>query len=246
MQLSDLLPEIEAAAVRGWPATVQTPIDGWLFRHSAGGSVRANSVATLAFSDADPDVAIRAVEAIAVAHGVNACFTVSDVSVPADLDARLAAHGYIRGDDHVTMAKAVANSTVLPEGVTVSPIPSPGWMAVYLSGLSEDRRAVAPEILRRLSAAALYVSAFDAGDVISSGLTIGDGSVASIQCMASAPEARRRGGAQRVLQAIEAIAARDGRQALYLQTSGDNAAARTLYARMGFAVIGHYHTRTKR
>lgn len=245
MQLAALLPEIEGAAVRGWPATVQIPFDGWLWRHSTGGSVRANSVAALAFTGTDPEAAIDAIEAAAEARSVRACFTVSDASVPSDLDARLAARGYARGDDHVTMAKWIASSATLPAGVALSAELSPGWMAVYLSGLSENRRATAPEILRRLPAAATYVSAFDGDSVISSGLTIGDGRVASVQCMASAPEARRRGGAQRVLQAIEAQAAKEGRLALYLQTSGDNAAARALYERMGFTVIGRYHTRTK-
>lgn len=244
MQLMTFLPEIEGAAVRGWPATIQIPIDGWLWRHSTGGSVRANTVAALAFTGSDPESAIDAVEGMAKIQGTRACFTVSDASVPADLDARLAARGYARGDDHVTMAKAVDNSATQPPGVMLSAAPSPGWMAAYLSGLSEDRRAMAPEILRRLPSAAIYVSAVEGHDVISSGLTIGDGRVASIQCMASAPTARRRGGAQRVLQSIEARAARDGRQVLYLQTSGDNVAARALYERMGFAVVGHYHTRT--
>lgn len=244
-ELTSLLPSIEAAAVRGWPALVTADVSGWLWRQSSGGSVRANSVATLAFSGADLDAAIAVIESHARRCSVPACFTLSDVAMPADLDARLAERGYARGGDHLTLAKRVAANTILPAGVAVAAAPSRDWLEVYRSGLSPDRRDMAPRILDRLPASARYVSSIADGTTISSGLTIGDGAVASVQCMATLPGARRLGGAQRVLQAIEHLAAQDARTALYLQTGADNAAAIALYQRIGFAIIGHYHTRTQ-
>lgn len=244
--LKSLLPAIEAAAVRGWPALTTVAVQGWLWRHSSGGSVRANSVATTGFTGHDIDAAIDQVEALARQHGAPACFTISDVSVPADLDARLDARGYTRGHDHVTMANRIDTEASMPEGTTASAHPTPGWLTAYLAGLSEDRRATAPHILARLPANAVYIAATCRdGRTISSGLSIGDGDVASVQCMATLPEARRQGGAGRVLQAIEAIAAKAGHTALYLQADGGNANAVALYQRAGFSVIGHYHTRTK-
>ena len=239
------LQEIEAAAVRGWPALETAVVDGWLWRQTSGGSVRANSVATLAFSGDDIEVAITTVEAHARRRSAPACFTVSDVSVPADIDARLAARGYLRGGDHVTMAKRVAADAPLPKATHAAKTPTADWLAIYLSGLALDRRAVAPQILAGLPASAIYVSALADGREISSGLTIGDGSFASVQCMATLPDARRQGGAHRVLQAIEHVAGNNGQTTLYLQTNGDNDSAIALYQRAGFAVIGHYHTRTK-
>ena len=38
---SGLLMDIERAAVRGWPAFEQIAVDGWLYRRSGGGSIRA-------------------------------------------------------------------------------------------------------------------------------------------------------------------------------------------------------------
>ena len=245
MDLKALLPEIEAAAVRGWPALETAEIDGWLWRRASGGSIRANSVATLAFTGRDSEPAIDRVEAHSRQRSAPACFSISDVSVPPDLDARLDSRGYVRGDDHVTMAVRIDARAALPDGVALAGAPSSDWLVVYLSGLSDNRRAVAPHILERLPASAVYVSAMHGGRVISSGLTIGDGRVASVQCMATLPDARRQGGAQQVLAAIEHVASQGGRTALYLQTGGDNLAARALYERAGFQVIGHYHTRTK-
>ena len=51
-------------------------------------------------------------------------------------------------------------------------------------------------------------------------------------------------GRERVLAAIETVASVNGAAYLYLQTGADNASARALYERFGFAVIGHYHTRS--
>jgi N-acetylglutamate synthase len=244
MSLTALLPAIEAAAVRGWPARATAHVDGWLWRHASGGSIRANSVAALTYTGADLDTSIDRVEAVAKAHGVPACFTISDISEPAGLDAALAARGYARGSDHVTMAKPVDPATPLPGDVTIAHAASAGWLDAYFSGLSADRRPVAPEILDRLPTTALYVAACSQGRVVSSGLSIPDGAVASVQCMATLPDAKRQGGARRVLAGIEHCAARNGQTVLYLQTGADNTAAQALYIRTGFSLIGRYHTRT--
>ena len=102
------LAEIEQAAVRSWPALETAEIGGWLWRYASGGSQRANSVATLAFDGRDVDAAVREAEGRYRAKGALCRFTVTDVSKPADLDARLAAMGCERGQEHGTMAKEIA------------------------------------------------------------------------------------------------------------------------------------------
>jgi hypothetical protein len=57
-----LLAQIEAAAVRAWPALETADIDGWLWRYASGGSLRANSVSTLSFRGVDLDAAVRDAE----------------------------------------------------------------------------------------------------------------------------------------------------------------------------------------
>lgn len=239
---SELL-AIEEAAVRGWPALHAATIDGWVWRHTSGGSVRANSVAALSYIGPDVEAAIDEVARRYRGAGAPPRFTVSEVSMPADLDARLAARGYIRGDDHVTMAKRIEPRPAPADGVEVGAEPTPQWMEVYLSGLSEDRRGVAPRILAGLPARRMYFGCQRAGEILASGLSIADGNLASVQCMATLPEAQRQGCAHSVLAAIECWAARQGCDLLYLQTGADNAPARALYTRCGFFLAGRYHTR---
>ena len=240
-----LLRDIEPAAVRGWPALESRALDGWLWRHTSGGSIRANTVAALDYSGADIEQSIDTMEGWYRERGAPVAFTISDVSMPADLDARLDARGYRRGESHVTMAKRVDPEATLPERVSVGVQPTNGWMDAYLSGLSEDRRGIAPKLIANLPRSAVFISHDIGGVAGSSGLTVIDGRVASVQCMATLPHARRKGGAQAVLGGIEAVAAQNRVEWLYLQTSHDNTAARTLYARLGFEVVGHYHVRQK-
>lgn len=239
-----LLRAIERAAVRGWPALETEDIDGWLARASSGGSTRANSVAALDWRGADLDRAIARVVTFYEARGARAKFTISDVAEPAGLDAQLAARGWQRHGEHVTMAKPV---TAGPAGggieVRLATASTPEWYAVYLHGLSDNRRAVAPRIVEAVPQPRAFVSGLIDGRVVASGLSVVDGEVASVQCMATAAAARRKGAARAVLAAIEANAAAAGAKWLYLQAEGDNAPAISLYASLGYRLLGRYHTR---
>jgi ribosomal protein S18 acetylase RimI-like enzyme len=244
---AEQLAEIERAAVRSWPALETADIEGWLWRYASGGSLRANSVAALAFTGRDPDAAIAAVERLYAAKGAPCRFTVSEASAPADLDALLAVRGYERGEDHVTMAKDIAGSTVqLPAGVTVMREPTSDWLDIYLAGLSGDRRAVAPRLLAGLRPQHSYFGCSRSGRLVSSGLSVVNGPLASVQCMATQHAARRQGGARAVLRAIEAHARHAGCRHLYLQAEAANTAALSLYQAFGFRVAGRYHMRSKR
>jgi len=244
---AEALLEIEHAAVRSWPALETAEVDGWLWRYASGGSLRANSVAALLFTGSDANAAITAVEQLYQAKHAPCRFTVSDVSVPADLDKLLVNRGYDRGQDHVTMTKDIAGSTLpLPADVAVMREPTPEWLDIYLGGLNGDRRAAAPRILAGLPPQRSYLACGRTGRLLSSGLTVVDGALASVQCMATLPAARRQGGARAVLQAIEAHARAAGCHRLYLQAEAANTAAVALYQGFGFHIAGRYHVRSKR
>ena len=241
-----ILTDVEWAAVRSWPALETADIHGWLWRYASGGSQRANSVAALAFTGTNVERAIDDAEQRYRARGAPSRFTLSEIAVPGDLDARLERRGYARGDDHLTMVKEVSAAAAKPASVEISAAPDPAWMAVYLTGLSADRKAAAPAILAGLPAQRAFLSCRREVAVVASGLTIADGDLASVQCMATLPAARRKGCAHAVLRAIEAQAAARACRYLDPQAEAANVAAIGLYESFGFHVAGRYHLRTKR
>jgi N-acetylglutamate synthase len=240
------LAAMEAAAVRSWPAPETADVEGWLWRYASGGSFRANSVSALAFSGRDVEAAVRDVEHRYRAKGAPCRFTITEVSAPADLDVRLAAMGYVQGEPHATMAKEIGRpATHSPADVEWSAEPTPEWLAVYLSGLTPNRREVAPAILAGVPGPRCFLSCRRLGAVVASGLSVADGRLASVQCMATLAGARRQGCAHAVLSAIEAWAAAQGCAQLHLQVESVNTAAVALYEGFGFRVAGRYHLRVK-
>lgn len=245
------LAAIERAAVRGWPALETAVIDGWLARASSGGSVRANTVSALDYCGGDLDRSIAAVRAFYRQRGLPARFTITEVDNPGGLDAALADRNFVRSDDHLTFAKDIAVRTSLAAAATARQdlrvdhhdAPTAEWFDVYLQGLSGDRRAVAPRLVQGVPGPRAFFSCFRDGQVIASGLSVADGSLASVQCMATLAAARRSGAASLVLAALETWAGQQGARRLYLQTDLANVAATSLYARQGFQIIGRYHTR---
>lgn len=239
---------LERAAVRGWPALEAVGIDGWLARASAGGSVRANSVSALDYSGLDLDASIARVVAFYRSKRARPRFTITDVSLPTGLDALLGRLGWVRGGDHLTMTKHLAgvaqsDGHALDLTITRHDHPTPGWYRVYLEGLSGDRRDVAPRLVERVPAPCCFFSGVRDGRVVASGLSVLDGALASVQCMATLPEARRTGVARAVLAAIEAYACEGGARRLYLQADAGNVAATSLYRSVGFEAAGRYHAR---
>ncbi len=243
--LVDLL-AIERAAVRGWPALDIENCDGWLLRYASGGSVRANSVAALDWHGDDFNKSLQRAVAFYRHRGARPRFTISDMTQPPDLDARLDRRGWTRGVVHLTMTKTMTappRASVPQACVQRSGAASRDWLGPYLAGLSDDRRLVAPRLVHNVPLPRTFYSVVRDGRVIASGLSVPDGPLASVQCMATLPEARRTGAATALLVAIEHDAGQHGVLRLYLQADGSNTAAIRLYERFGFGVAGRYHSR---
>jgi len=227
---------IERLHVRAWPALETADVDGWLWRRSGGGSNRANSVSTVRFNGRDPEAALNRIEARYRARGAPARVGTYELSEPPDLPQRLAARGYRNDETTVTMMKPVAPHAI-PVDVAMTDAPDDGWREVYLGAITENRRVVNARILASIPRPCAFFAGLRNGHVISTGLGVADGGFAAIECMATRAEARRQGGAQAVLAAIEAWAAAQGVRILALQAVAANAAAIALYRGAGFAPV---------
>src|SRR4051812_35432701 len=116
---------------QGWPAAHSTELDGWLVRHNAGVTLRANSVLPRR-APFDPGKALDYVETLYSAQGITPSFQISPAVQPSDLDAHLEARGYaVRNPTLVQCAEVsevLAKLPVTTVAVNISSTPSASWM----------------------------------------------------------------------------------------------------------------------
>ena len=257
--------EVEAATWR--PVRVHG-IEGWRAGISGGFTRRANSVMTAA-SPAGVDDAVNRVERLYADAGHAPVFRVGRESQPPDLASRLEARGYRSAAQTLVMvhedleglaasgAQALADpagafSIVTAEGPDDAWLT--GWLGVKAASAPVDRE-LALDILTGSPAA--YLTAFErsestgsaeGADLVPRGpATLGVIRAAfandwvALACLAVAPAARRRGLASALTAAAAREAHRRGARRAFLQVEHANAAAITVYERLGFVPADAYH-----
>ena len=143
-------------------------------------------------------------------------------------------------------------------GVEISEHPSAEWLELWWSvdgrgGAAELETARA--ILTGCPALYALVRDDDGGPaavgrlaVVHGGATVpgGAGSWGGLYCMATRPDARRRGYATRVQQALVRAGAEQGLAGYWLLVMASNTVARELYSRAGFREVSRYYYRQER
>ncbi len=217
-----------------WPAAETRRLGSWTLRRGEGGGNRV-SAATRDGPDADP----APVEAAMRGWSQAPLFQIR----PGDgaLDATLAARGYARADPTLILAIAVAEVSP-PTALAAIPCSAPlACMAEIwdAGGVGPARRAVMDRarqpktwLLGRLEnrpAGAAFVAVRDAAAMLHA-LEVADG-------------ARRRGLGADMTRGAAAWAAGRGAETLCAAVTEANAAARALYAGLGFREASRYHYR---
>ncbi|MEW9553151.1 GNAT family N-acetyltransferase [Nonomuraea sp. NPDC050783] len=234
-----------------WPAYEQRVHDGWVLRYAGGVTKRANSVLPLG-RPADLDAAIGAAEAFYGGRGQRCAFSMG-LGAPPGLDEELERRGYERVDPTLVMtapAPAPASAPVLAarpasaaeEKVRIEDRPWAGWLDTwwavdgrYDSGLARAARICA-------GVPAWYGAYEESGETLAVGRAVPQDGTLGIYCMATLPQARRRGLARAVLRALVRHA---GATSAYLLTTEPNRAAQALYRGEGFEVASRYHYRVR-
>ena len=233
---------IEKAALRAWPALETASIDGWLWRYTGGGSQRANSVSALTFTGTDAEAAIDEAERRYRARGASPMFQICDINAPADLDDRLERRGYRLQEPCTALAKEIAPGELQPDIEIASSFSEP-WLGVYLPGISESRRHLAPKILAGVPPPRAFFLLGSNGEPVSAALGVVAHGVVIAECVATRAEFRRNGGSARIMTALEAWGARHGATIAALQAVAANEPAQALYAKLDYARVGGYHYR---
>jgi RimJ/RimL family protein N-acetyltransferase len=248
---NETLRRLERLHVRAWPASETARVDGWLWRWSGGGSQRANSVSTIDFTGNDMAAALDQVEARYRAKDVPSQLHTFALTQPAGLPALLVARGYGAGETTLTML-----ATAAPPGpvrapshhaapafdvpafeVTIADDPGAEWLAVYMEAITDSRRTVNGQILRRIPDPRAFVSVWRDGRVISTALGVVDGGHAVAECVGTREAARGQGAAASAMRALMLWASSLGAHTIGLQVVERNQPALGLCRRLGFQAV---------
>ncbi|HSO91018.1 MAG TPA: GNAT family N-acetyltransferase [Arthrobacter sp.] len=235
-----------------WPAADREESGGWVLRAASGVTQRANSVWPR--------------EPGADAHGLFAAlrearlwyrnrrlpliFQVFEDPSYAPLNAVLDEEGFTRQSETLVLIRdGATDSPETDSGVEISAEPSPEWLRLWWSvdgRGGETALAVARGILERCPS--LYALVRDDGGrpAAVGRLALPPGGAGGLYCMATRPDARRRGHAARILQALLREGDARSLNSYWLLVMASNAGARELYARAGFQAAGRYLYRQER
>ena len=252
-----LLSRVEDAGINASAPPQQRWIDGWLVRFSPGKAKRARCVQAVAVGRLPLDERLALCAAVLRDAGLPLVLRLTPFSQPAGLDQALASRGFQRLEDTRVMVLPVITD---PSGVPAAP--ADRWPdALRLDRLSAVEFAAvvgglrgSPAHQRAAQAERLALSPVpyqgwalrrrSDGAVLACGQTAIEADLVGLYDVFSHPEARGQGLARQMCAALLAQARAAGARLAYLQVDADNAPARAIYHRLGFADVYAYHYRS--
>ncbi len=245
-----LLSRIEDAGLNASAPPQQRWLDGWLLRLSPGKAKRARCINAVAEGRLPLAERLALAEAAYREAGLPLFVRITPFTQPAGLDALLAGRGHHALDDTRVMVApdAAVRALPVPAGLQLERLGAADFAEVVglLRGsppgqrqAHAERLALSPVpyegwVLRRQRDAA----------IVACGQFAREADLVGLYDVFTLPNQRGRGLARCLCSQLLARAAGLGARVAYLQTEGDNAAARTVYHRLGFADAFAYHYRT--
>ncbi|MFF1302653.1 GNAT family N-acetyltransferase [Streptomyces sp. NPDC058307] len=233
--------ELARIAARGWRPVESEWLGEWELRAASGFTRRANSVLPLGDPGLPLDEALAAVRRWYGDRGLPAYVQTATGAAGTQevLCAQLEARGWTREvtAELWTGALAPVADRSGAEGVVLSREADADWLARY------QRKGVGEVALRVLGSGPSVWFATVPGEEAPAaiGRCVVDGRWAGFAAVEVDPALRRRGLASTVMAALAQRALDEGASAAWLQVESDNAGARALYDRLGFAPHHAYH-----
>lgn len=232
------LPSIEAferAGLAAWPGIEVQWDRNWVRRAAGGYTKRANS--TQCFDPDDfEDADVRVISACSwmIVRKIKPVFRITPLSSP-ELNATLDEAGWRAIDESHLLAMELGNHDADP-GATFLPVLDDNFLAVArrLQGYDDAAMTAMKNLLAAFTVPAVgVVFARDGEAVASAIMAVADGIVITGNVVTD-PARRRQGLARAMMQSGLAWARREGARFAALNVQADNAAAKALYAGLGY------------
>lgn len=245
-----LLSRVEDAGINASAPPQQRWLDGWLLRFSPGKAKRARCVQAVADGRLPLDQRLALCQAVFAGAGLPMVLRITPFSRPAGLDAALAARGYRRADDTRVMVAPACPSVAdaLPAGHVLQRCGAAEFserVGAWRGSSAGQRAAMAQRLMQSpvpYQGWLLRRSGDDA--LLACGQTATEADLVGLYDVFTDPAARGQGWARRLCSQLLAQAHAAGARVAYLQVDADNAPARAIYQRLGFADAYAYHYRS--
>ena len=240
---------IEEAGLNHLQSRRQLFYDGWLLFLLAGEAKRARSVNPHFGSSLPLPRKIAHCETLYARHGLSTLFRITPFAQPVELDAALAARGYLAFDPTFVQIAPLDRPTTIagpPDVQLRAPL-----IDAFVEAVGEMRGSPAPQRsahLERLAQSPLQIHTVVArvdGRDAGAGLIAIEGDTAGVFDVVTHHGFARRGVATAMVAALVDRAWERGARRMYLQVSASNVPALHLYRRFGFATLYTYHYRAR-
>ena len=235
--------DLERLAARSWRGLEEQRYGDWLLRAGAGFTGRANSVLMVGDPPEDLPTAVGTVTRWYAERGLRPRAQVPLPGAEA-ADAALSAAGWTRDDDNLILTASLAGWPAPAVDVELAKEPDESWLAGY-----QYRGTPLPPVARavlvnaddpvfaavRCEPGPAPLAAVARGVLVEGWLCV--------TAVTVDERYRRRGLATAIMAGLGAWARERGGHSCVLQVAGGNAAARTLYERLGFTEHHRYHYR---
>ncbi len=232
----DQIARIEEAALNAWSAPRQMVYDGWLLRFTGGSSKRVNSVNILYPSQLPLADKVAFCEAAYRNAGQPAIFRLPAPFHGPELPAVLRAAGYESFDETHVLTRPLEPKQPPPEGLTPQSFSIPDWMPykAAISGTPPGELALYERILNAIAPRKTLQVLFAGATPVACGMGVVEGALLGYFSIYTHHDARRKGYAGVMMDALTNWGLEQGASLGYLQVEGHNAPARALYAKLGF------------
>jgi len=246
----DTLSRVEDAGLNASAPPQQRWIDGWLVRFSPGKAKRARCINAVAPGRLELQHKLAACGQVFAEAHLPLVVRITPFSQPDSLDRELDALGFAALDDTRVMICTElprVGETGWPEGVGLHRLGHSAF-AHTVGQLRGSPLAQQQAHAQRLELSPVPFEGWALrraadGLVFACGQVAREGDIVGLYDVFTAPESRGQGWSRRLCGELLARAAGQGARLAYLQVEADNAAARAVYRRLGFADGYAYHYR---
>ncbi len=247
---ASLLSRIEDAGLNASAPPQQRWVDGWLLRFSPGKAKRARCINAVADGRLPLAERLALCEAVYREAGLPMFVRITPFTQPMGLDATLAAAGFHSIDDTRVMVAPDGpdQAEALPPGLALERL-SPADFAEQVGALRGSPAGQRVAHAERLALSPVPYEGWvlrrrEDSHIAACGQIATEGDLVGLYDVFTHPDSRGQGLARVLCSQLLARARSGGARVAYLQVEGDNASARAVYRRLGFADAYAYHYRT--